>query len=106
MRRDRVLRPIDDPRYVVLDLESTLAATPRRSTCAALLGRGTGVGSNSVSAARVAGLVFPRVPWRPTGPDPSEPLEARFPLQIGLVGDPGLEPGTSSLSEKRSNRLS
>jgi hypothetical protein len=23
-----------------------------------------------------------------------------------LVGDPGLEPGTSSLSEKRSNRLS
>ena len=24
----------------------------------------------------------------------------------GTVGDPGLEPGTSSLSEKRSNRLS
>jgi len=27
-------------------------------------------------------------------------------LALGRVGDPGLEPGTSSLSEKRSNRLS
>jgi hypothetical protein len=26
--------------------------------------------------------------------------------QTGSVGDPGFEPGTSSLSEKRSNRLS
>jgi len=27
-------------------------------------------------------------------------------MQGSSVGDPGLEPGTSSLSEKRSNRLS
>ncbi len=35
-------------------------------------------------------------------------LEARNPAGAGFaeVGDPGLEPGTSSLSEKRSNRLS
>ena len=32
--------------------------------------------------------------------------EAAFCLHIGRMGDPGLEPGTSSLSEKRSNRLS
>ena len=36
------------------------------------------------------------------GPDPETPRLRGF----CLVGDPGLEPGTSSLSEKRSNRLS
>jgi hypothetical protein len=41
--------------------------------------------------------------------DPALPECSAFPLQIAgflRVGLPGLEPGTSSLSEKRSNRLS
>jgi hypothetical protein len=39
-----------------------------------------------------------------TGPAVPEHRKARWACEG--VGDPGLEPGTSSLSEKRSNRLS
>jgi hypothetical protein len=38
---------------------------------------------------------------------PMGTAECRFQVEEGgKVGDPGLEPGTSSLSEKRSDRLS
>jgi hypothetical protein len=54
----------------------------------------------SIRAAReaeVSGKCPPRTP--------SPPAESGNPSVLGM-GDPGLEPGTSSLSEKRSNRLS
>ena len=46
---------------------------------------------------------------RPTPPDPTKPVHEEGPAgkrTSQTMGDPGLEPGTSSLSEKRSNRLS
>jgi hypothetical protein len=37
---------------------------------------------------------------------PTYCVQAAVRTMHGIVGDPGFEPGTSSLSEKRSNRLS
>ncbi|MDX6719676.1 MAG: hypothetical protein QOJ63_1930 [Solirubrobacteraceae bacterium] len=48
--------------------------------------------------ANLVPVSYPRLPARPV-------VSAENPHVAGM-GDPGLEPGTSSLSEKRSNRLS
>ena len=46
-----------------------------------------------------------RAAWNPM-PAMHSSTNARNGARFEEVGDPGLEPGTSSLSEKRSNRLS
>ena len=53
-----------------------------------------------------AGLVDPDGTPRPVYGVVQDPSCAATRAERRRMGDPGLEPGTSSLSEKRSNRLS
>src|ERR1044072_9145614 len=97
----------------------TISCKPGRSLIGAVTAKSSGAQQPVSRPIRFAAGDLGGVsrPWRDNvrgrredlrGPGPPRRLrDDKALLERGLeVGDPGLEPGTSSLSEKRSNRLS
>ena len=84
------------------------AATDRRPRGAGAMGRRPHPPSSGLADARRPPRSSARDQGAPLLCRPTEAPQKRGRARSGLrrVGDPGFEPGTSSLSEKRSNRLS
>ncbi len=91
-------RPARDPVVLHPDLAEALAAAEDALTAA--------LGHEAKARPRAGGCRIQLDFDSPVGGRRAGREAARRPPPGGLMGDPGLEPGTSSLSETRSNQLS